>query len=380
MRPHGVLVLPLLVALAGCGAGSSSDAAGGEGGACPDTVEVTLLGDITGAAAFAGTSIQKGVEAAVEHVNSEGLLEGSTLEVSVVDTASDTREAATAMTDVADGDSLVSMYGPQSANALAIAPIAQDEGIPLVAIQSGTEGVVETGDYVFRATAPQSTYQQLLVDSLAADGVQTAAVVFQSEVPTLVELSQEYPDLLDEAGIDLVASEGFQGSNFDFAALASQVVDEDPDAIVLLGQGAANATVATQLLQSGFEGQVTGANGFSGGVLAPLGADADGFRWATDFHADAPGESVQTFVETFRDVVGEEPDNFAAEGWDAVLLTVAGIQAADSCDREGIRDGLLTATEAGLEGAAGETTFDERDARVPGVLVEWRDGAAQLLG
>ena len=33
----------------------------------------------------------------------------------------------------------------------------------------------------------------------------------------------------------------------------------------------------------------------------------------------------------------------------------------------------------GFDGAAGNVTFENRDARVPGVLVEWRDGKENVI-
>ncbi|MHA6626375.1 ABC transporter substrate-binding protein [Pseudonocardia sichuanensis] len=381
-KPGSTVALASLVALAlaGCGGGSSTGAAE-EAGGRPTAVTATMLADLTGGAAFCGVAARTGAETAVKKINEERRLGETTLELAVEDTATDPRQAASLMSRVAGGDSQAVLFGCASQVAQAIAPVAQDEGVPLVAMQSGSDGVLDAGEYLFRSTAPQASYQDVVVDRLVEQGVRSAAVVYQAENPTLVELAEDtYPGLFASAGISIVASEKFQGTGFDFAALTSSVAGRSPDVVVMLGQGTPNVTVITQLRQAGFTGPVVGSASFSADVLAPLGGQANGALWASDFNVAGSAPSTQEFVSYFRSVNGSDPSQFAAQAWDAVMLLAAGIEAAETLDREGVRAGLETAAARGFDGAVGPVTFEDRDARVGGVLVTWQDGREQLVG
>lgn len=211
--------------------------------------------------------------------------------------------------------------------------------------------------------------------------MESVALVTQSDVPTLVEVADTvYPDIFEEAGVEIVATETFLGTDTDFTALASKVVGTDPDLIILLGQGTPNVTVSTAILNQGYDGFVGGSAGFANGVLEPLGASADGFTWPTDFSVDGPAESTQEFVAYYEEKHGEAPGAFAAETWDAVLLFAYGIANAENpTDRESVLDGIREAAESGYDGAVGAITFEGRDARIDGILVEWRDGAVSVV-
>ncbi len=378
-RSSGAVALGTVVvlALSACGSGSE----GGSGDA--DTVTVDLLTELTGAAAFCGNSVRAGAEAAVKKANADDMLDGITIKLNVRDTKTDPRKASSEMSSAAKSDAVSSIFGCASAEAVAIAPIAQDEEMPLVAVQSGTAGVVDVGDYIFRTTAPQASYHKKQVDFWETKGIEKAAIVYQTDNPTLVDLGEEiYPALLEDAGIELVKSSKFAGDGFDFTTLANGVVNADADAVLVLGQGTPNVTIVTQLLQSGFDGLVGGTPGFSGGVLEPLGAKANGLTWPTDFHPDSDNPGTQGFVEAFTSITGAEPesiDAFTAEAWDAVMFTVEGIKKAKSTSREDVHEGLGMVAEEGFQGAVGDLTFEERDARTAGVLVEWMDGSAQLV-
>ncbi|MRJ75113.1 ABC transporter substrate-binding protein [Aeromicrobium sp. SMF47] len=380
-RSGKVLALGTVAALVLGACGSGSD--GGESKADADTVTIDLLTELTGAAAFCGKSVRAGAEAAVKKANADKMLDGVTIKLKVRDTATDPRKASAAMSDAASSDAVSTIFGCSSAEAVAIAPIAQDEEIPLVAVQSGTEGVVDVGDYVFRTTAPQASYHKKQVDHWETKGVKSVAIAYQTDNPTLVDLGEKvYPDLFDDAGIKLVKSSKFAGDGFDFTGLANGIVKAKPDAVLVLGQGTPNVTIVTQVLQSGFEGLIGGTPGFSGGVLKPLGAKANGLTWPTDFHPDADNAGTKDFVASYTKITGTEAaeiDAFTAEAWDAVMFTVAGLEQAPSFSRSDVREGMSKAADEGIDAAVGRLTFEDRDARADGVLIEWQDATARLV-
>jgi len=374
------IAAPLALVLVACSS-TSDGGSPGDPGAEVSEVTLSFLGDISGAAAFCGGEAQTGFEAAIDWVNENDLAGGVTLKADIRDTQTDPKVAATEVQSIASTDSVGAVIGCASGVAQATAAAAQSVGLPIVAMQSGSQAVIDAGDHIFRATAPQSTFHSRQAEYYIDKGIKSVALVTQSDNPTLVEVAETvYPPLFEEAGVEIVASESFLGTDTDFTALASKVVGADPDLVLLFGQGTPNVTISTAILNQGYDGFVGGSAGFANGVLEPLGASANGFTWPTDFSVDGPAESTQDFVTYYEEKTGTAPGAFAAETWDAVLLFAYGIaKASEPDDRQSVLDGIRDVASAGFDGAVGPISFDDRDARIDGILVEWRDGAVNVV-
>jgi branched-chain amino acid transport system substrate-binding protein len=378
--------LAMAVALAACSAPTSggSSGGGGTGGGgggegLPDTVRVMSIRALTGPVSFAGLNAQKGIDLAVEQIEADGLLGETTVEVDSRDSATSPQEAASFASQAIADPSYVAIIGPEaSAQATAVSPIVDQQGMPTVYVQAGSEGVV-IGDYTFRITPPAASYFDLAGEYAEQQGVTTASVLFNSGNPTLVQLGQEVvPELASEHGFEVLSTGGVEATQQDFTTPASSIAGEDPDAAFLMVQGPQYPVAITQLRQAGYDGELIGMSAAGAGNLSSAGEGAAGFVWPTNFTADQDVESTQTFVEAYREKYdGEAPNNYAAEAYDAMWFLARGIAEADSTDRAAVQEGLATVAGEGFDGAQGEITFEGNDARVPGVLVRW-DGTAEV--
>jgi branched-chain amino acid transport system substrate-binding protein len=361
-----------------CGDDSSSGAtAGGDGGSKAANVKVAVILDQTGQAGFAGALAKKGFEAAVKDINDAGGVDGTKLDVEYADSATDIKEATTLGTKYArDDDVSTIVFGTQGAEALAIAPIAQREGVPLVTLYSGGPGVVETGDQIFRVTAPQKTYTHLEATYLKNKGVKTISIVYNDDSPTLQELGKTvWPQLAQENGLQVVSSTKTSQSTTDFSSFVSEVNNKQPDAVVLLLAGAANVTAITGIQRAGYKGIIAGQPGIAGSILKPLGAKADGITYPIDFSPETDREVGKKVVAAF----GADANTYSASGYDAALMVAEGVKNAKDTSRDGMLAGLTAAAQKGFEGASGPLTFKNRDAIVPGVLIEWKGGKETVI-
>jgi branched-chain amino acid transport system substrate-binding protein len=115
------------------------------------------------------------------------------------------------------------------------------------------------------------------------------------------------------------------------------------------------------------------------GNLASAGDAAAGAVWPTNYTAEQTDESSVAFLEAYEEKYdGEIPNNYAAEAYDRMWFLARAIAEADSADRAAIKDGLAAIAEEGFDGAQGAVTFEDGDARVPGVLVRW-DGSKEVV-
>src|SRR5690606_33200036 len=147
----------LSVVLAACGSGGGGDGAAedgslvgeGTGADCViDTpVPVGAALSLTGAAASYGESQRNGLELAAEHLEEKG---GVTYDLRIEDDQTDPRQGISVFEGfVEDGVSVI--IGPTLSNgAFQAQPVAQEAGVPVLAISNTADGITDQGDYIFR--------------------------------------------------------------------------------------------------------------------------------------------------------------------------------------------------------------------------------------
>jgi branched-chain amino acid transport system substrate-binding protein len=375
------LAAALLVGTAACGGGDSGGGGGGSSDGLPETIKLVSINPTTGVVAFAGNAANKGYELAVKEINESDTLEGSQLELELVDTRSEPQTAAQeATTAIADTD-VAAVFGSVSSNeAIAMSPLLQQRGLPVIYTQAGSDGVV-VGDYTWRATPLMSSYYPILSKYIEDQGFSSLGVLYTSATPTLQEVGSEtVPQMAEDLDIEITGSIDIPATTQDYSAPISQVLDSQPDAVVALLVGAANVTVMQQLRQAGYAGPVLGNSGASAGNLVPAGAAGADMIWPVDFNFQQTAQSSQDFVEAYRAEYGEDPLNYAAEAYDAAWFLARSIAAAGSADREAIKDAMVSQAEETFDGALGEgLSWEDGTIVVPGVVVRWTGDGEELL-
>jgi branched-chain amino acid transport system substrate-binding protein len=211
-------------------------------------------------------------------------------------------------------------------------------------------------------------------------GIKTISVLYANDNATLISTAEgALPELAADLGFEILSSTGLPSSTQDFKAPISKILNEDPDAVAVLMVGAQNATVISQMRESGWEApkELLGFAGIENN-FSEIGEAAKGVTWASIFHVDSPAESTQAFVAAAKAEYGENPANYIAERYDATYLVANSILAACSTDRQAIRDAMADLTNGSVTGAMGDVTFENQDARISGFVVQW-DGEKMVV-
>lgn len=369
-----------LAAVAGCGGDDEATAGGGGGGDdAVESVQVTAIIDATGMAGFSGKPEVRGLELGIDQLNATGEYD---IDLTVEDTGSDQTQAVNLMNKAARSDADLVMFGAISAEALALAPIAQRERVPTIFMQSGVDGVVQAGDHAFRVTTPLKLFFPALFDYLEEQGVKRVGSFYAGDSATVAEIAEDViPGLAEEHGMELVPLGTVTSTQTDFRSVASKVADAAPDALFQGTQGSSGPTIVSQIRRAGYDGIIFNPSAFACGVLDPLGARADALVWPQWFHADTDLPVGQRFVKDYEAEYGEEPCTFAGEAYDATLLLKEALDHIDGdVTRESLQQALVAATEAGFPATQAEPlTFEERDARGGGFVIRRDDGKDTIV-
>lgn len=381
----GLVAIATGVALAGCGGGDSGGGANASSaGTLPAEVPVTYISEQTGPVAYVGKRVLAGMELALDEINASKMLGETKIKLSVKDTASQQATATTQMAQAVKSDA-VAIFGPHLAGSvLAAGPIAQRAGVPLIEVSANDDEILTIGDHLYRLSAAQNRYNNLTADQVAKKGAKSVTMIYNNDNATLVDLAQKkFPEKFGKLGVKVNDSVATPIAATDFAALASKAMRGNPDAIGILVIGVQNGGIAKALRQAGYKGTLFGQYAASAGALESAGEAAEGFIYSLDFTEDMKWDSSKKFVEAFKQKFpNETPYGFDSHGYDAMMVFAQALLENKDASREGVLKGLQAISKKGFEGASGPMRFidpEGRDVSAPGVTVEWRDGAEQVL-
>jgi branched-chain amino acid transport system substrate-binding protein len=345
----------------------------------PDVVEVGLVADITGAISFYGAPQRDGVEMAVAEINNRGYLGDTELVVLVEDTGSDPTytEAINAMTKLTEEDEVTAILGPTlSSEAFAAAPVAQENRTPILGLSNAAENLPQTiGEYYFRALMPESTMIPYTVASAQEyTGLRNVVILYGDDDDFTLSGYDAFVDALETQEIDILREETFARGDTDFNAQLTNLIAEEPDALVLAALAAEAVPIINQARTLGFDGPILGGNGLNApGIVNGAGDNADGVIAGTSYHPSATDPLTLSFTAQFTAQYGYEPDQFAAHAYTGAWVMATAIRCADSDDRDAVRDALEVIQD--FPSPLGSFGFDEnRDPIYDRLLQEIQDG------
>ena len=193
-RISGLLLVLALTAAACSDSGDSASSTTADGGAATTTtpeaeskppIVIGLITDQSGRFVTFGKDIVTATEYAVEVVNASGGVNGSLIELKIVDSGGEPAAAVVAYKGLAD-EGVFAISGPlSSGEAEVLFPQAPAIGVPLITGTANKEGITEAGEgWAFRNTATNTALFSVAMAAFVDKyGVSTAVLVFDEEEP-----------------------------------------------------------------------------------------------------------------------------------------------------------------------------------------------------
>ncbi|MCQ2425853.1 MAG: ABC transporter substrate-binding protein [Lachnospiraceae bacterium] len=350
-----IALLMMVMALASC-TGAKNDG---------KKLVIGATGPLTGDNASYGISVKKGAEIAVKEINAAGGINGITFELMFEDDVCDPTNAVNAYNTLMDKGMQVSLGAVTSGACVALTEEARKDGI-LMITPSGSQKECTQYDNCFRIcfTDPdQGTY--------AADFISDNNV--GKKVAIIYDKSNDYSNgiytnFVTEAGkknLEIVTSQSYTNqSNTDFSVQLQAVKESGADLLFLPIYYADAGLILTQAAQKELNVIFFGVDGMDG-IIKQMGEDkaalTEGVMLLTPFAADSSDPKVVSFVKVFKETYNNEtPDQFAADGYDAIYaiaeaLKYTGITDTTVADLNEKMVGAMT--NITLEGVTGKMTW-----------------------
>lgn len=345
-----------------------------------DPVVIGVSGPLTGANAQYGAQWKKGFDLALDEINAAGGIKGHPLAYRFEDSQADPRQSVAIAQKFVSDPAIVAEVGDFASTAsMAASPIYQRAGLVQFGFTNTHPNFTKGGDYMWSNAIPASDETPQLARYAAALGLKKVAVLYLNT--DWGRASEKFfLDAAKQDGIEVVATEAYQPDEQDFRSTLVRVRDAKPDGLILLSYYADGALICRQVRAVGLALPIVAIGSvYSPKFLELGGKDVDRvYTEAAFFPADSRPE-VKRFVDAFEAKYHEEPDEFAADSYDTMIL-LAAVMNRSGTDRKAIRDGLAAIKEVPSV-IFGKATFDPETRRVAGgtaTFLQVKDGAFRL--
>ena len=291
----------------------------------PEPYRVGALLSVTGGLAVAGQPEREGVLLAQKVINARGGVNGRQLEILLEDDGSNPDSAVSKANALLHSQKVIAIIGPSAiAQTVAIGGTTQSMKVPMLAFTGLGPPVERERTCVMHMTPAQELNARAMLSYARDNGYKRVGVLHDSGYGQVIWNSMK--TLGGEYGIDFAQVEKYELATNDATTQAAKVKAANPDAVLVLGTSPAPFRNIRQLKMTQ-PVIATHASSTYENVKA-MGEGADNIIHAEFLVAEDPLPQQKEFVEAFQKEYGKLPKNFAAAGWDSVMVLAAALKDA----------------------------------------------------
>lgn len=347
----------------------------------PSVIKIGAAETLTGDNSSYGISIKKGLDLALEEINSSGFLGSSKINLIVMDEKADKQEGISVFNKLINDEKVSLIIGPTlSSTAFAADPVAQQAGVPVLGTSTTASGITDMGDFIFRDSLPQSAVIPGTINKVVAKfGVKKAALLYESTNEYSKSEADVFKSALEKAGVQLVGSESYQKGDSDFRTQLQKLSQKRPDLYVFASLIGEAVPVLQQAREIGITQPIVGGNGFNNPAVIKNGGEAaEGLIVGASWSITSDDPKSVAFVKAYNAKYGNNPDQFATQAYTGLWLVATAIKNAGSADRVAIKNALGAIRN--IDTALGKFSFDaHRDPQHQNAVVVVKNGAYVLF-
>jgi branched-chain amino acid transport system substrate-binding protein len=340
-----------------------------------EPLRIAAIFSQTGIAASHNAPLLTMTELAVAEINAHGGLLGRQLELVKLDNQSTPIGATMAAKKAVELGAIAVIGAHWSSHSLAMAPVLQKAGVPMISPGSTNPEVTRTGSYIFRACFLDS-FQGMAMARFARDELKadTAVVLRNIDEAYSIMLADFFLDAFRKQGGTILADLEYRGNAIDFRTSISRIKELAPDIVYLPGYTRDSGLLIKQARGMGITAVFLGGDAWDE-IEQYAGSSIDGSYQSAPWHPEVPYQPSRELQRLYRRHFNAPITNLSAPlAYDAVNLLAEAIRRAGSTDRARVRDAL--ANLENFEGATGTFSFDDNgdpeNKKV--IIIRFQDG------
>ncbi len=340
-----------------------------------EPIRIGAIFSQTGIAATHNEPLISMVQLAVEDINLSGGINNVPIQLILLDNQS-TPIGATIAAEEAVRRKMTAVVGAHwSSHSIAMAPILQKAGIPMISPGSTTPNITRIGNYIFRACFLDS-FQGRAMARFAHEDLEakSAVIVRNIDEEYSIMLAEYFKESFVNLGGKVLLDLEYRGKAVDFADSIRKVKNHRPDVLYLPGYTRDSGLFIKQARSMGLDTVFLGGDAWDE-VENFAGKAIEGSYQSAPWHPEVHFPKSSYLQDLYRRKLHRTIGNMSAPlGYDAVQLLANAIERAGTTSRTAIRDALAATSK--FPGATGIITFDEngdpKNKEV--IIIQFRDG------
>ncbi len=336
-------------------------------------------GPLTGDYATYGTSVKNGSTIAVEEINNAGGVNGYKLKFVYEDDQADPQQAVQAYASLMDDGMNVTFGGTTSSACVAVSEeVNKDKLLMVTPTATQDEATQYPGCFRVCFMDPdQGTYAAKFIKE--NDLGKKVAVLYDKSNDYSAGVYEHFKAEAEKIGLEIVETQAFTNqSNTDFSVQLQAVKNSGADLLFLPIYAQEAAYVLTQANSASLDVTFFGVDGLDG-VIEKIGesnlALLEDVMLLTPFVATSQEENVVSFVTKYKERYGQTPDQFAADGYDAIYtiaeaFKTAGVETNDEQFNEKMIEAMTQITVKGVTGIMQWTEDGEPEKAAQAVVIK----------
>jgi len=328
------------------------------GAAAAADIKIGVAEALSGGAAQYGVAIRNGFQIAADEINAKGGVNGNKIQLVIEDEQGKKEEAINVFKKLIFQDKVLMVFGPTLSNSMfAGGPVANAAKTVAFGTSNTAGGITDMGPYIFRNSVMESDVLPVTVATAVKHyGIKKVAVIYGNDDAFTKSGYDVFKQVLEAKKIPVTTTETYVKGDVDFKAQLTKIKGGAPDAVVCSCLAEEAANIMLQARSLGIKAPFIGGNGFNSPKLFEISKLAGegtfvGSPWANT----NPAPINQNFVATYKKKYNAEPNQFAAQAYDAlniVAVALKGVKRSGNleADRQALRDALPAVSFTGVTG------------------------------
>lgn len=323
-----IAAVPVLAITTACSSGTTVSGSGSGSGS---TYRVGVITAETGPLAGAGKAFLSGVDVALDQINKDGVIGGGKkIELVKKESAEDPARSASVAAQLASDQSILgTVCCILSPVAGAVKPVVIGAKMPTIIYGATAVGLAQP-PYVIRTTTMPQVANTAISKFVAKEkALKTVAYVVMTDNAGIVSQGESFKKGFDEAGVKDLGQVGIVGKQTNFTSSAATVMQKNADAIVVSATQSEAVGMIAALHDKGYKGQiVTGETVLGPGVFKSNPDALENAPFPVYFLPTETTPAGTAFATAYKTKYGTDPDDFAAQGYNALYVMAIGLKAA----------------------------------------------------
>ncbi len=330
-----------------------------DGGFQDGTYKIGGTGPLTGDNSSYGISVQQGAQIAIDEINAAGGLNGVKFSFEMIDDVAAPDKAATGYTTLFEKGMQLSIGSVTSGAAKSFGEAAKEDNVIFMTASASAADVIATGDHGFRVCFGDPQQGTIAANELAAKYAKIGVIYDTSDTYSsgiYEAFKAEMTKLGKTEGTDYVVKTFNKENNKDFSTQVGDIKAAGCEVLFLPFYYTEAGLVAKKAAQESFNVPIFGCDGLDG-IADQLDSSVTAeVKYITPFDVNSKDELVVKFVNAYKEKYGTAPDQFAADGYDAVMILFEAMKAAKIDNVEISASDLTNALKPVLTGGSFQYT------------------------